>query len=127
MTKYVIKRVLLMFLTLFLIMTICFVLIKLLPLPAIKEMGRDVQLVLARREKMGYDKPIMVQYYLFLKNLLTGWDWGVGEQMYTGRDVWAVMMQKLPYTVLVNLYSILIAIPLGLGFGIYAALRKNKW
>ncbi len=127
MTKYVIKRVLLMFLTLFLIMTICFVLIKLLPLPAIKEMGRDVQLVLARREKMGYNKPIMVQYYLFLKNLLTGWDWGVGEQMYTGRDVWAVMMQKLPYTVLVNLYSILIAIPLGLGFGIYAALRKNKW
>ncbi len=127
MTKYVIKRVLLMFLTLFLIMTICFVLIKLLPLPAIKEMGRDVQLVLARREKMGYDKPIMVQYYLFLKNLLTGWDWGVGEQMYTGRDVWTVMMQKLPYTVLVNLYSILIAIPLGLGFGIYAALRKNKW
>ena len=127
MTKYVIKRILLMFLTLFLIMTICFVLIKLLPLPAIKEMGRDVQLVLARREKMGYDKPIMVQYYLFLKNLLTGWDWGVGEQMYTGRDVWAVMMQKLPYTVLVNLYSILIAIPLGLGFGIYAALRKNKW
>ena len=127
MTKYVIKRVLLMFLTLFLIMTICFVLIKLLPLPAIKEMGRDVQLVLARREKMGYDKPIMVQYYLFLKNLLTEWDWGVGEQMYTGRDVWTVMMQKLPYTVLVNLYSILIAIPLGLGFGIYAALRKNKW
>ena len=127
MTKYVIKRVLLMLLTLFLIMTICFVLIKLLPLPAIKEMGRDVQLVLARREKMGYDKPIMVQYYLFLKNLLTGWDWGVGEQMYTGRDVWTVMMQKLPYTVLVNLYSILIAIPLGLGFGIYAALRKNKW
>ena len=127
MTKYVIKRVLLMFLTLFLIMTICFVLINLLPLPAIKEMGRDVQLVLARREKMGYDKPIMVQYYLFLKNLLTGWDWGVGEQMYTGRDVWTVMMQKLPYTVLVNLYSILMAIPLGLGFGIYAALRKNKW
>ena len=127
MTKYVIKRVLLMFLTLFLIMTICFVLIKLLPLPAIKEMGRDVKLVLARREKMGYNKPIMVQYYLFLKNLLTGWDWGVGEQMYTGRDVWTVMMQKLPYTVLVNLYSILIAIPLGLGFGIYAALRKNKW
>ena len=34
MTKYVIKRVLLMFLTLFVIMTMCFVLIKLLPLPA---------------------------------------------------------------------------------------------
>ena len=127
MTKYVIKRILLMFLTLFIIMTICFVLIKLLPLPAIKMMGRDVNLVLAKREKMGYNKPILVQYYLFLKSVITEWDWGVGEQMYEGLSVWNVLMQKLPYTVLVNLYSILIAIPLGLIFGIYAALKKNKW
>ncbi len=127
MTKYVIKRILLMFLTLFIIMTICFVLIKLLPLPAIRTMGRDVNLVLAKREKMGYNKPILVQYYLFLKSVLTEWDWGVGEQMYEGLSVWNVLMQKLPYTVLVNLYSILIAIPLGLSFGIYAALKKNKW
>ena len=127
MTKYAIKRILLMFLTLFIIMTICFVLIKLLPLPAIKSMGRDVNLVLAKREKMGYNKPILVQYYLFLKSVITEWDWGVGEQMYEGLSVWGVLMQKLPYTVLVNLYSILIAIPLGLVFGIYAALKKNKW
>ena len=127
MTKYVIKRILLMFLTLFIILTICFVLIKLLPLPAIKSMGRDVNLVLAKREKMGYNKPILVQYYLFLKSVITEWDWGVGEQMYEGLSVWGVLTQKLPYTVLVNLYSILIAIPLGLIFGIYAALKKNKW
>ena len=127
MTKYVIKRILLMFLTLFIIMTICFVLIKLLPLPAIKMMGRDINLVLAKREKMGYNKPILVQFYLFLKSVITEWDWGVGEQMYEGLSVWGVLMQKLPYTVLVNLYSILIAIPLGLIFGIYTALKKNKW
>lgn len=127
MTKYVIKRILLMFLTLFVIMTMCFVLIKLLPLPAIREMGRDINLVLAKREAMGYDKPIMVQYYLFMKNVLLHWDWGVGEQMYEALNVWDVLMQKLPYTVIVNLYSILLAIPLGLCFGIYAALKKNKW
>ena len=127
MARYIIKRVLLMFLTLFIIMTMCFVLFKLLPLPAIKQMGRDVNLVLAKREQMGYNRPIMVQYYLFLKSILTQWDWGVGEQMYTGLSVWGVLTQKLPYTVLVNLYSILIAIPLGLVLGIFAALKKNKW
>ena len=127
MGKYVIKRILLMFLTLFIIMTICFVLIKLLPLPAVKEMGRDVNLILAKREKMGYNKPIMVQYYLFLKGIFLEGDWGVGEQMYEGLSIWSVVVHKLPYTVLVNLYSILIAIPLGLSFGIYAALKKNKW
>lgn len=116
-----------MFLTLFVIMTMCFVLIKLLPLPAVREQGRDINIVLAKREKMGYNRPIMVQYFLFWRNILLDWDWGVGEQMYSGYSVWGVMMQKLPYTVLVNLYSILFAIPLGLGFGIYAALKKNKW
>ena len=116
-----------MFLTMFIIMTMSFILIKLLPLPAVREMGRDVNLILAKREKMGYNKPILVQYYLFLKNIITEWDWGVGEQMYEGLNVWNVMIQKLPYTVLVNLYSILLAIPIGLGFGIYAALKKNKW
>ena len=127
MTKYVVKRVLFMLLTLFVIMTMCFVLIKLLPLPAVREMGRDINLVLAKREKMGYNKPIMVQYFLYLKAIITEWDWGVGEQMYDSLAIWDVMMQKLPYTVLVNLYSILVSIPLGLGLGIYAALKKNKW
>ena len=116
MIKYAIKRILLMFVTLFVIMTICFVLIKLLPLPAVKEMGRDINLILAKREQMGYNKPIMVQYYLFWKNIILGWDWGVGEQMYEAMSVWDILMQKLPYTIMVNLYSILLAIPLGLGF-----------
>ena len=127
MLKYVIKRVLLMFFTLFVIMTMCFVLIKLLPLPAIKEMGKDINLILMKREQMGYNKPILVQYFLFLKSVLTSWDWGLGEQIYVAQDVWGVVMQKLPYTVLVNLYSILVAIPIGLVCGIYAALKKNKW
>ena len=70
---------------------------------------------------------MLLKYYLYLKSIITAWDWGLGEQMYEGLGVWDVMMQKLPYTVLVNLYSILVSIPLGLGFGIYAALKKNKW
>ena len=116
-----------MLLTLFVITTMCFILIKMLPLPAVREMGRDINLVLAKREKMGYNKPIMVQFFLYLKAIFTEWDWGVGEQMYDSLSVWSVMMEKLPYTIVVNLYSILISIPLGLGLGIYAALKKNKW
>lgn len=112
--------------TLFVITTICFILVKMLPLPAIKEMGRDVNIILARREAMGYNKPILVQYGLYLKHLFQG-DFGLGEQMYEGREVFDIMMTKLPYSVVVNLYSILVAIPLGIGLGIYAALRKNKW
>lgn len=127
MLKYVIKRILLMILTFFVIATMCFVLIKLLPLPAVKEQGRDVQLVLQRREAMGYNKPILTQYYLYWRHVLVFGDFGLGEQMYVGQEVVDIMFSKIPYSIVVNLYSIIIAIPLGLMLGIYAALKKNKW
>ena len=126
MLKYVVKRVLLMLLTFFIIATMCFFLIKALPLPAIKSQGRDAQLIEMRREAMGYYKPVGVQYFLYWKHVFQG-DFGLGEQMYSGQEVWDIMMQKLPYTITVNLYSVLLAVPMGLLFGIYAALRKNKW
>lgn len=126
MLKYVIKRVLLMVLTFTIIATMCFVLIKMLPLPAVKEMGRDVQIILQRREAMGYNKPIIEQYFLYWKHVFQG-DFGLGEQLYTGQEVLDIMLQKMPYTIVVNLYSILFSIPIGLMLGIYAALKKNKW
>lgn len=116
-----------MILTFFVIMTMCFVLVKMLPLPAVKQQGRDVQLVLARREAMGYNKPIMVQYGLYWQHILQSGDFGLGEQMYVGQEVAKIMLDKLPYTIIVNLYSLLLSLPLGLIFGIYAALKKNKW
>ena len=126
MLKYVIKRVLLMLLTFTIIATMCFVLIKMLPLPTIKTQGRDVEVVLARREAMGYNKPIMEQYVLYWQHVFQG-DFGVGEQLYCGREVSQIMMDKMPYTITVNIYSIIFSIPLGLLLGIYAALRKNRW
>ena len=123
---YILKRLGLLALTFLIICTLCFVLIKLLPLPAIKEQGRDAALLLARREAMGYDKPILTQYFLYWKHLLRG-DLGLGEQMYVGQEVSAVLRQKLPYTVTVNLYAMVLSVPLGLALGCYAALRKNKW
>ena len=115
-----------MVLTFAIIATMCFILVKLLPLPAIKSQGRDVNLVIQRREAMGYDKPILVQYYRYWSHVFQG-DFGLGEQLYTGQSVLDIMMTKMPYTVTVNLYSIMISVPLGLLLGIYAALRKNKW
>lgn len=123
---YILKRLALMVFTFLVICTLCFVLIKLLPLPAIKEQGRDAALLLARREAMGYNKPIMQQYFLYWKHILRG-DFGLGEQMYVGQEVSQVLLSKIPYTVTVNFYAILLSIPLGLLLGIYAALRKNRW
>ena len=124
--KYILKRLGLMLLTFLVITTMCFVLIKLLPNFPAEQFGKDAELILKRRELLGYNKPMMVQYIRFWKYAVQG-NFGISEQLYPGREVWDVFKEKIPYTVAVNLYSILLSIPLGLGLGIFAALKKNKW
>ena len=65
MFKYVLKRIGLMFFVFFIILTMCFVLVKLLPVTDAKQFGKDMNLILQRREALGYDKPILVQYGFF--------------------------------------------------------------
>lgn len=128
MGKYVIKRILLMIFTLLIITTICFTLIHLLPdAPIIKGIGVDPGLQIMKKDALGYNDPIIVQYGRYLANVFKFGYFGVGREMYKNEFVLTVMLEKLPYSVIVNLYSILFAIPLGLIFGIYAALKKNKW
>jgi len=73
MFKYVLKRIALMFFVLFVILTMCFVLVKLLPVIDANQFGKDMNLIKQRREALGYNKPILVQYGIFLKRSLLGW------------------------------------------------------
>lgn len=124
--KYVTKRILLMLFTFSIIVTICFVLVKLLPnLPA-EQFGKDMELIMQRREMLGYNKPIPVQFWLFIKHAFQG-DFGVGETYKLGNDVWTIFKNRLPYTVVLNVVTMIVSVPLGLGLGIFAALKKNKW
>ena len=127
MFKYVLKRIGLMFFVFFIILTMCFVLVKLLPVTDAKQFGKDENLILQRREALGYNEPILMQYGIFIKKSVLGGDWGISESLYRGQDVWEVFVSKLPATLLVNLYAVLFSVPLGLALGIYAALKKNKW
>ena len=126
--KYFIKRVLLMFLTFFIIMSMLFILVRLLPNPIAYDPGSDsFEAEMAWRENWGYNKPIIVQYGIFLKNLFTKFDWGVSTKMYHMKSVTSVVFDKLPPTMLVNFLAMIVSVPLGLLLGAFAALKKNKW
>jgi len=131
--KYVLKRVLFMILTFFIIISACFILIRLLPNETATMFGKDMQLVLQSRYRQGLTDingnpiPLMQQYLNFVKNTLIGGNWGTSEKLYFGQDCFKIFTSKLPNTVLVNMYASLIAVPIGLMLGIYAALKKNKW
>ncbi len=126
MLKYVIKRIVLMFVTLFIITTICFFLIKLLPMELPQETAQK-EAVMARLEAQGYNKPLIVQYGRYLKNIFTKWDFGTSWKIDKMKPVWNVFTDRFLPTVLINIYSLLIATPIGILLGIYAAVRKNKW
>ena len=127
MVKYVFKRILLMLMVFLTIISICFLLVKLLPSKPAEQFGKDMQLIEMRRELLGYNKPLIEQYGIFLSRTLVGGDWGISETLYVGQPVWQKFMEKMPATVVVNVYTMVFAVPLGLLFGIYAALKKNKW
>ncbi len=115
-----------MLLTLFIITGICFVLVRMLPPAELPAGDIHAPIVEARREAQGYNKPYLVQFGIFLKNVLTKWDFGVSDKLYIGQEVSQIFADKLPVTIIVNLYSILFSIPIGIGLGILAAVRKNS-
>ena len=127
MFKYALQRILYMLLVFTVITFMCFVLIRMLPPLPLDPMRPETLVVEARREAMGYNKPYVEQFAIFVKNIVTDFNWGVSEKLYYGRDVVQVFVEKLPATMIVNLYSIIGSIPLGIGLGIFAALKKNTW
>lgn len=65
MLKYTIKRILLMLMVFLVITTMCFVLVKLLPSAPAEQFGKDMALIEARRELLGYNEPILKQYQYY--------------------------------------------------------------
>ena len=144
MFKYVTKRLGLMLFTFLIIFTMCFVLIKLLPIPINVLPGQDPAIIMATLEGRGwitniqegdngvytYDRvPIMIQLGSYIKKIVTRGDFGIATTYgeYVNHPVWEVFVKKLPPTILINIYSTILGVPIGLGLGILAALKKNKW
>lgn len=126
MLKYVLKRIALMLVTFLIIISICFVLIKLVPITD----GTDIiqnEIEKAKREALGYNKPIIVQLGIYLKNLIFHLDLGVSWKKERMVDVSSMIARRLPPTMILNFYSLIFSIPIGIALGVFAALKKNKW
>lgn len=116
-----------MLLTLFIISLMCFILIRMLPPVPLPAGDPHTAVIEAKREALGYNKPYLVQFGIFLKGVLTRFDWGVSDKLYPGQEVASIFFEKLPATMIVNLFSIILSIPIGISLGIFAALKKNTW
>lgn len=127
MLKYVLKRIGLMIVTFLIIFTICFVLIKLLPVNMFPGVGEDPKKLENLFKERGFGRPIIEQLWIYIKRVVLYGDFGKGLEMYKYRPVIDVFLEKLPPTIIINIYSSLFAVPIGIALGIFAALKKNKW
>jgi oligopeptide transport system permease protein len=153
--KYSLKRIGLLLVTTFIILTITFFLVKMLPNAAMPT--NEAQLLAYCQDQVGlgnyvlsfaedpslgtlansittddsityyfYYAPLVKQYGNWLVGIFTRWDWGVSTAVDAGKSAMLIIGERLKPTILINVFTIIIAIPLGFIFGIVAALHKNQ-
>ena len=128
MLKYILKRIVLAIISIFIVMTILFVLLRLIPNPVELGLNNEGKALIEMRRAWGYYDPIPTQYAIFLKNLFTKFDWGFCTTVGTFlMPVTQYVASKFPFTIYINVFAALISVPLGLLFGAIAAIYKNKW
>lgn len=112
-----------MALTLFIIVTLSFFAIRMIPGDILGE-GANPLAREAMQARYHLDKPLLEQYGIFMKNFIS-LDFGESINLYPRRPVFDVIMEKIPLTMFLNILSLIITIPLGIMFGVWAALKKN--
>lgn len=122
--SYIIKRILLAVLTVFIICAITFFVMHAIPGgPFNKEKALSPSTIEALNARYDLDKPLVQQFFLYLKNLLHG-DWGVSLK--NGRDIGQILKERFPISAKLGLLSIATAVVFGTIFGSVAALMRNK-
>jgi oligopeptide transport system permease protein len=73
-----------------------------------------------------YRTPVFKQYFSWIKNIVTEWDWGVSIEVSPGLSATTIIGKRIPVSMSLNIISTLLSVPLGILLGIVAALKKNS-
>jgi ABC-type dipeptide/oligopeptide/nickel transport system permease component len=123
---YVLRRLLAAVPTLLAVLTLVFVLVRIVPGdPAIVILGDQATPagIAALHAKLGLDRPIWEQYIAFLTQSLSG---DFGHSMVTGRPILSDVAAVLPHTIDLTLASLIVGSVVGIPVGIWAALHRNR-
>jgi peptide/nickel transport system permease protein len=94
------------------------------PAAAIAGLTATPQQIAEINHNLGLDRPLYVQFYRWYADLLHG---NLGMSLLLGQPVMQAILIRLPVTLGLSAYAMLITLALGLGSGILAALRQNTW
>lgn len=123
---YCLQKLLRALLTVLLIVSTVFIVLRLSGDPAIYVLGLDAdpRALDAFRQQWGLDQPLWQQYVQFLGNCLQG---DFGYSYFEERDAMVAVLERLPATVLLMGVTGICTLLIGIPAGIWAALHRNSW
>ncbi|GAA1214731.1 ABC transporter permease [Rhodoglobus aureus] len=126
LARFLIVRFLLIFPTVFILVTMVFVLMRSIGDPITAALGgRLTAAQLAERiSSAGYDRPILVQYFEYLGQIFTG---NFGTAITDGRPVSELLVTYGSATLELALYAVMVALIVGIPLGMVAAYFRDKW
>jgi oligopeptide transport system permease protein len=124
--KFIIKKVLILLSSLFVIVTVTFFLIHSIPGdPFTDEDGTPKEIITALKQYYGLEDPLYIQYFKYFKNLLKG---NLGYSFkYIGRTANSIIAEGFPISLVLGLQAIFVAFFAGITFGSFAAFKRGKW
>ena len=125
MVKYILRRLVISIVTIWLIATASFFLLHLLPgNPFSTDQLLSQDMIDQLMDYYGLNEPLWKQYLTFMGNLLHG-DFGTSYK-YAGQSVNGIIAEKFPISAQLGLQAFLLSLPLGVFFGIVAARKRGK-
>ena len=126
MRTYIAKRILTAALTLFLIIFVLFVLIRIVPGNPFPVERMSAEMILQKRAELGLDEPILIQFVNYMSMLLNG-SFGNGTSLYNGAPIRPILFACLENSFKIGVVAILIGAVAGMFLGIVAALNRGKF
>lgn len=126
MSKYILKRVFYMILTLFIVATATFFLMKAMPgSPYANEAKMTPTQIKIMNEQYGLNKPIFVQYLIYLGGMFKG-DFGTSFQ-YVNQSVTSLILPRLAVSMQLGLQAMVVGVVFGVLLGTLAAVKQGTW
>ena len=127
MGKYILKRVGLAVLTIFIITLVLFIFVRIMPGNPFPSERMNAAQIAAKRAEMGLDDPMFVQFFNYLKNLFMNRSFGNGTSLYNGAPISTVLPTCISNSFRIGGIAILFGTAIGMLLGICAALTKGKF
>ena len=125
MLKYILRLLVGMTITLFVIISASFFVIRLMPQNIFDDPDLPHYIIERLEARMGLHRPMHEQYFLFLSGILQG-DWGTSVRLRQAVPVFDVIRERLPITMAINVASLFVSLPIGILTGTISALKKDK-